>query len=78
MKYYQKIITELNKEPDIDIPSQLLPWWRVVSSTGKISHRANSNGEVEQLRLLTSEGILYYNNCVDFDECGWFPDEIDL
>ncbi|RLV90572.1 Alkyltransferase-like protein 1 [Spathaspora sp. JA1] len=83
LKNLTAIIKELNADLDtesemyIDINS--VPWWRVLSSSGKISPRENSNGEYIQADRLTDEGVHVSNShIVDIEEFGWFPDEVDL
>ncbi|EAZ63607.2 hypothetical protein PICST_52184 [Scheffersomyces stipitis CBS 6054] len=56
-----------------------LPWWRVLSSAGKISPRGNSNAEYIQAIRLQEEGVAVSSgHKVDLDEYGWFPDEVDF
>ncbi|KAK6198543.1 uncharacterized protein RJT21DRAFT_48934 [Scheffersomyces amazonensis] len=56
-----------------------LPWYRVISSVGKISPRSNSSGQFLQADRLRSEGVIVSaGHKIDLDEFGWFPDEIDL
>ncbi|CAH6718435.1 putative alkyltransferase-like protein 1 [[Candida] jaroonii] len=55
-----------------------IPWWRVVGSSGKISPRSDSNGEILQQQRLVEEGTLQQGTIVDLDEFGWFPDEVDI
>lgn len=55
-----------------------IPWWRVVGSSGKISPRSDTNGEVLQQIRLREEGVLRLSTIVDLDEFGWFPDEVDI
>lgn len=57
-----------------------IPWWRVVSSSGKILPRENTVGEIDQVKCLYAEGML--PDCkltiVDLRRFGWFPDEGDV
>lgn len=56
---------------DID----MIPWWRVLLSSGKISSRENKTGMVIQRRKLQEEGIVVMDsNYVDLQQNGWFPD----
>lgn len=45
-----------------------VPWQRVVNSQGKISHQAQA---VNQIRLLESEGVLFFGEKVDLGEFQW-------
>lgn len=67
--------TQLSENEQID---DNLPWWRIVSSTGKISPRLESFSEVLQADILRNEGVRVLEaNIVDLDEYGWFPDEVN-
>ncbi|KAK6453938.1 uncharacterized protein RJT20DRAFT_131402 [Scheffersomyces xylosifermentans] len=67
---------DLSTFPYLDYKT--LPWWRVISSAGKISPRENSNGEYIQSIKLREEGVpVSDGHMVDLDEFGWFPDDID-
>lgn len=57
-----------------------IPWWRVVSSTGKILPRENTGGEIAQAKHLYDEGLLPDCNLtiVDLRRFGWFPNEGDV
>lgn len=67
--------TQLNENEQLN---DNLPWWRIVSSTGKISPRLESFSEVLQADILRGEGVeVLEANIVDFDQCGWFPDEVN-
>ncbi|XYA00271.1 Alkyltransferase-like protein 1 [Meyerozyma guilliermondii] len=81
MKNCRVIIELLNSEagPEEQIDVGTLPWWRVVSSAGKISPRENSSSEYLQAEKLKQEGVaVSKGHSVDIDEYGWFPDEVDL
>lgn len=55
-----------------------LPWWRIVLSSGRISPREHSNGQIEQARKLREEDIevlMMYS--IDLEIFGWFPEEIE-
>lgn len=49
-----------------------VPWWRVLSSTGHISKRTNSNSEIRQAEKLMEEGITVVNQKVNLREYAWF------
>ncbi|CAK7894845.1 hypothetical protein CAAN1_10S03884 [[Candida] anglica] len=81
MKLISSIVPALNSElPENEwIDSSTLPWWRVVSSAGKISPRGDSNSEVRQSNLLKQEGVDVSNALfIDLDTFGWFPEEVDI
>lgn len=67
LKHYKEIIRQLNLEvenhADI-IDFERIPWWRVVSSSGKISPRGNTGAEILQGNLLRNEGVPVENNSV--------------
>ena len=50
-----------------------LPWYRVVSASGKIALPPEAGGDL-QAELLQSEGILVKNHKVDLSFYGWKPD----
>lgn len=79
LKHCRAIITQLlNDTPELLYNYETLPWFRVVSSTGKISPRDNSSSEVLQARLLEAEGVVVLNShLIDLDQFGWFPDEVE-
>lgn len=55
-----------------------LPWWRIVLSSGRISPRERSNGQIEQARKLREEDIevlMMYS--IDLEIFGWFPEDIE-
>lgn len=55
-----------------------LPWWRVVSSAGKILRRENSVAEVDQANLLVEEGVLSGIDTtltIDLEQFGWFAED---
>ena len=53
----------------------VIPWWRVLLSSGKISSRENTTGMSIQRRKLQEEGIIVLDsNYVDLERHGWFPD----
>ncbi|KAI3406954.2 atl1 [Candida oxycetoniae] len=85
LKHCAMIFQDLNQgyEPDDENFLQLdeLPWWRVVSSSGKISPRENSHGQYIQAELLRQEGISVSETHLvnlDAEEVGWFPEEVNL
>ena len=45
-----------------------VPWQRVINSQGKISHPTEAT---KQLRLLQSEGVLFFNDRIDLREYQW-------
>ncbi|CUM63509.1 uncharacterized protein PRCAT00001085001 [Priceomyces carsonii] len=79
LKHCAYIIKELNEVNDIEINLKNLPWWRVVLSSGKISRRENSKGQLDQARILKSEGVeVLESYSIDLDEFGWFPEEAEI
>jgi methylated-DNA-protein-cysteine methyltransferase-like protein len=80
LKHCGLIINSLRAEhPQGQIPFtyESLPWWRVISSAGKISPR-ESNGEFDQAQRLKEEGVAVLAGYkVDLEEFGWFPDVIE-
>ncbi|KAI5963984.1 atl1 [Candida margitis] len=83
LKHCSAIIEDLNQgfesseEEYLDI--NLLPWWRVLSSSGKISPREKSESQYVQADRLRQENIpVSPAHLVDLEEYGWFPDEVDL
>lgn len=78
LKHCEHIIDQLSQETDLAYTHDTLPWFRVVSSAGKISPRDNSSSEVRQVRLLEEEGVLVLaSHLIDLDRFGWFPDDAD-
>ncbi|EGW33739.1 uncharacterized protein SPAPADRAFT_59102 [Spathaspora passalidarum NRRL Y-27907] len=70
---------DLDTESEIYIDINTLPWWRVLSSSGKISPRENSNGQYIQADRLREEDVIVSDShIVDIEEYGWFPDEVDF
>ncbi|KAI5957280.1 atl1 [Candida jiufengensis] len=83
LKHCAIIIQDLNQGYDPVEEEYLrienLPWWRVLSSSGKISIRENSNSQYEQADRLRNENVAVSDNhIVDLDEFGWFPDDVDI
>lgn len=83
LKHFKEIVRQLNEDAvgantDNLIDINQLPWWRVISSSGRISPRSNHQGEIDQKRYLIDEGIEVTGTLIDIEECGWFPDDIDL
>lgn len=78
LKNCQIIIKQLSEEfPDTSYTFESLPWFRVVSSAGKISPRDNSSFEVLQAKLLEEEGVFVLNgHFIDLEKFGWFPDDV--
>ena len=62
------------------IPHELdLPWWRVISSSGRISTSSIHHTAQIQRALLEDEGVrLTGTGRVDWDLYEWDPDEVDL
>ncbi|KAG5420839.1 atl1 [Candida metapsilosis] len=65
-----------NEEEYLNIAS--LPWWRVLSSSGKISPRDNSGQYLQADRLREENVPVSPAHLVDLEEYGWFPEEVDL
>jgi methylated-DNA-protein-cysteine methyltransferase-like protein len=78
LKHLNIIIDILSSEiNDLLYDKSTLPWFRVVSSSGKIPPRDNSSGQYRQAQLLRDEGVEVLESLlIDMDEFGWFPDEI--
>lgn len=57
------------------IPAGLtIPWHRVINAQGKISARADGDGDSRQHRALAAEGVLFTaSGRVDFKHYGWQP-----
>lgn len=51
--------------PQLDIPPENIPWWRVINSSGGISKRQNPQEEELQLKLLLDEGVEVVNGRID-------------
>lgn len=84
LKHCNEIVRLLNqdsrdRELELDlIDITQLPWWRVISSSGKISPRGNHQGEIDQKNHLTREGIEVNGTLVDIDEFGWYPEDVEF
>lgn len=53
-----------------NIPSGMeIPWHRVINAAGKISLPGESGRR--QRKFLEQEGVMFRNNRVDLDQCGW-------
>ncbi|CAR65920.1 DEHA2G06204p [Debaryomyces hansenii CBS767] len=81
LKHLKFIAESLNREanPEDIIEPESVPWWRVISSAGKISPRGNSDNESRQARFLREEGVEVSNAYrIDLEKYGWFPDEVDF
>ncbi|EMG49255.1 hypothetical protein G210_0044 [Candida maltosa Xu316] len=81
LKHCRYIINELNVGLSPDDRDYLnideLPWWRVISSSGKISPR-DTNGQYVQADKLREESVVVSNgHLVDMQEYGWFPEQIE-
>lgn len=82
LKHFKEIVNQLNQDcrdsnrPQDIIEHDHISWWRVLSSSGKISPRG-TNGQIEQMKWLQNEGVDVNNYMVDLETWGWFPDEID-
>lgn len=72
LKNYQTINAILRQEGE---SFDDLPWWRVISSAGKIAQR--DTGELEQKRRLIEENVEVNGMDVKLSEYGWFPDDIE-
>lgn len=70
LKHYPEIMRQLGENFDI-------PWWRVLSSSGAISSRGNTSGEILQKHKLIEEGVEVTGVKVNLGLVGWFPDEVD-
>ncbi len=52
-----------------------VPWWRVVSSVGRITTAAIHHTAQIQRALLEDEGVVFDRaNRIDWDRFGWSPD----
>lgn len=79
LKNSSYIVAKLNEEASCtQYEINSLPWWRVVSSSGKISPRERKDQEYEQADKLSQEDVSAQNLKVDLDEYGWFPDEVEF
>lgn len=81
MKNLEGMVKILNDEsgPEDQLEVTSMPWWRVVLSAGKISHREKSSSEYIQADRLRLEGVeVLKGHLVDLDELGWFPEEVDF
>ncbi|KAI5957850.1 atl1 [Candida theae] len=83
LKHCNVIFQDLNRgfdpseEEYLDINS--LPWWRVLSSSGKISPREDSQGQFVQADKLREENVVVSPaHKVDLEEYGWFPEDVNL
>jgi methylated-DNA-protein-cysteine methyltransferase-like protein len=53
-------------------PGTEVPWHRVINSQGRISARANGDGECRQQELLEAEGVQFdASGRTSFEEFGW-------
>ncbi len=60
--------------PCLQIHTGNVPWWRVISSQGKISKREYSTGEERQADRLRAEGVeITDSHYIALEEYGWFP-----
>ena len=55
-----------------------LPWHRVLNAQGRISIPKSSRAHKEQIRRLTSEGVIVDNGKVDMKRYRWEPDLDEL
>ncbi len=62
------------------IPDELdLPWWRVISSSGRISTPSIHHTSQIQRALLEDEGVRFMKTGrIDWDRYEWNPSEADL
>ncbi|CAK9437596.1 uncharacterized protein LODBEIA_P19740 [Lodderomyces beijingensis] len=83
LKHYHAIFRDLNQgyapQDEEFLNVDTLPWWRVISSSGKISPREDSHGQYRQADFLRREGVdVSPAHLIDTGEFGWFPEEVDL
>ncbi|AOW31655.1 hypothetical protein MG5_06306 [Candida albicans P57072] len=81
LKHCSFIISQLNENLDPSNSDWLnvneLPWWRVVSSSGKISPREANGQYIQRDKLLQENVAVSEGHMVDMDEYGWFPEDIN-
>lgn len=71
LKNYHVVVAEMGEEDNV-------PWWRVVSSSGKILPRGDAHGEHLQADKLKDEGVEVNHLAVSMSTYGWFPLDIDF
>ena len=62
------------------LPAELdVPWWRVISSSGRISTSSIHHTAQIQRALLADEGVrLTEGGCIDWERYEWNPTDADL
>ncbi len=74
-------LKSLNSSSDQEFNSDNVPWWRVISSQGKVSLRGRAEMQLQQERLqqegveVTQLGLEKYN--ISLSRFGWFEEEED-
>lgn len=54
-----------------------VPWWRVVAKTGALPiEKLDPYLEMDQRRLLESEGVIFVDDRVDYSAHAWDPSEV--
>ncbi len=58
---------------EVPLEYEKLPWFRVINAQGKIAIAKFSPGHLQQIHLLTAEGVVFLNGKVSFKAHGWQP-----
>jgi methylated-DNA-protein-cysteine methyltransferase related protein len=68
----------LGKVPEAGWQNQVVPWYRVINSQGKISFPINSESFVKQKGLLQEENVIVQGAKIKLPEFQWQPDLSEL
>lgn len=74
-------LKHLPENPEARFNHDNVPWQRVINAKGIISPRSQPSGARNQAAALRAEGVEVSTSAmgelmVDFNEYGWFPDEL--
>ncbi|KAL8380847.1 hypothetical protein RB595_005237 [Gaeumannomyces hyphopodioides] len=74
-------LKHLPEDPEARFNHDNVPWQRVINAKGVISPRSQPSGARNQAAALRAEGVEVSTSAmgelmVDFNEYGWFPDEL--
>ncbi|KLU89445.1 MGMT family protein [Magnaporthiopsis poae ATCC 64411] len=74
-------LKHLPEDPEARFNHDNVPWQRVINAKGIISPRSQPSGARNQAAALRAEGVEVSTSAmgelmVDFNEYGWFPDEL--
>jgi methylated-DNA-protein-cysteine methyltransferase-like protein len=66
------------REGGLDPQGRLVPWQRVILTTGAIAYRGDPSRGDHQTALLRAEGVQFNGDRVDMAQCRWVPELDDL